>query len=285
MIKKESFTDYAAHPAINASFLKKLRKSPLTALGIDQDETAALTFGSAYHCYILEPELFDSEYLIYDPDKRPEPEKTFAAKANKEWKAEQYETAAAQGKTILDSADLMKIKLMAERLKLNNINADVLIKNSEHELSVYQSVEMDGNKYDVKCRVDGLNVDLETGVMYDLKTTKDAHPDGFGRECGKYGYHISAAFYKRLLELEYNKPFEFFIIAQETEAPFNSGLYRVSTAMINKGNYEVDNLMKLANHVNRTGELSSYEIFTNDPYGILPLDIPNYFVPDYDLNI
>ena len=82
------------------------------------------------------------------------------------------------------------------------------------------------NVGNMRARIDGINP--EHGVIFDLKTSKDAHPTGFQREAGQFQYHLQMAFYKRLAELEFDKPFEVFIIAQETEAPFNSGLYRIS---------------------------------------------------------
>ena len=283
MIKTEHFDDYKAHNAVNSSLLKRLRISPATAFGVEEvPSTAAMDFGRAYHSYILEPETFDSEYFIYDSTKRPEPEMTFGAKANKEWKAEQFETAAAENKAILESSDYLRIQLMAAQLRQNLPHADKLIRNTVHERSIYQTMQINGEDVEVKCRVDGLN---EKGVIFDLKTTKNAHPALFWREAGDYAYHLQMAFYKQVVELEFGRPFNVVIIAQEQEAPFNSGFYAISDNMIEKGNREVAKWMKLAQHVRHTGELSSYEIFSNDPFGILSLDIPDYYVNDYDLNI
>ena len=285
MIKREKFEDYLADESINASLLKKLRKSPLTAFGLEEEKsTKALTEGSLYHTYKLEPETFGECFYIYDETKilveliDEGAKSPRATKKYKDWKGEQ--TDLADGREMVENGQWLKIEQMAERLKLNNPNGDILIRNSEHE--VYQDLEFEGKKFGVKCRIDGINP--ESGFIFDLKTTQDAHPEGFGRECGKFAYHVQAAWYKRLAELEYGKPFEFFIIAQETTAPFNSGLYRVSPAMIQKGDYEIDNLLKIAASVKDSGDLKSYEIFTSDPHGILPLDIPNYYVNHYDLS-
>lgn len=288
MIKHETFDEYLADPAINASLLKKLRISPLTAFGIEEEKkTKALTLGSLYHTYVLEPDLFGENYYIYDETpiivelidegaKSPR-----ATKKYKDWKGTQSDLA--NGRDMIENGQWLQVEQMYERLKQNNPNADVLVRNSEHEVSIYQTIEFNGKSYECKCRVDGMNA--ERGVIFDLKTTQDAHPEGFGRECGKFSYHIQAAFYKRLVELELGKPIEVFIIAQETTAPFNNAIYRVSEAMINKGDYEIENLLKIASHVKTSGELNSYEIFSSDPYGILPLDIPNYHVNSYDLAI
>ena len=283
MIKTENFDSYVAHTAINASLLKRLSKSPQTAYATKTETSAAMDFGHAYHTYILEPEQFDSLYVLYDAAKRPEADKNFGSKANKEWRNAIYKQAVVDRKTVVEVSDMEKIKLMAAQLKQNSIYAERLIANTTHEQSVYQSVEIAGQQYDVKCRIDGIN--SEHGVIFDLKTSKDAHPSGFQREAGQFQYHLQMAFYKRLAELEFGKPFEVFIIAQETEAPFNSGMYRITPAMISKGNIEVENMLKLAAHIHRTGEIGSYEVFTNNQYGILDLDIPNYYVNDCDLNI
>jgi exodeoxyribonuclease VIII len=284
MIKTENFASYAVDPAINASFLKQLKKC-----SVENNDTVAMNFGTAFHTYILEPELFAKQYYVFDDTEQIQKgideglKNVRGSKMYKEWHA--AETIKAGSRLMFGIDNYRTLQAMAERLKLNNPNAATLIQNSVHEKSIYQTIEIDGREYAVKCRIDGLISELNVGVIWDLKKTVNAHPDGFGRECGKYGYHISAAFYKRLAELEFNKPFEVFIIAQEETAPYNSGLYRVSPAMISKGNVEVDKLLKLAAHVKRTGELSSYEIFSSDPYGILDLDIPNYYATDYELNI
>ena len=284
MIKTENFASYAVNPAINASFLKQLKKC-----SVENKDTVAMNFGTAFHTFILEPEEFQNQYYVFDDTdimKKGIEEglkNVRGSKLYKDWKAGEEKNAGK--KMMFSIGDYHTLQAMAERLKLNNPNATKLINNSLHEKSIYQSLDIDGEQFDVKCRVDGLNSELNVGFIFDLKKTVTAHPDGFGRECGKYGYHISAAFYKRLAELEFNKPFEVFIIAQEETAPYNSGLYRVSPAMIQKGNVEVDKLLKLAAHVKKTGQLSSYEIFSSDPYGILDLDIPNYYSNDYELNI
>ena len=280
MIKQENFGAYLTNPAINASLMKKLRRSPLTAFGVDDIDTEAKAFGGAYHTWVLERELFDPRYFVYDPDKRPSLEQTFGAKVNKEWREEQYKKAGNKG--ILEETDMVDIRGMAKQLETNNPNAVNLIANCQHELSIYQRVEVGEYSYEGKARYDGINP--EAGYIVDLKTTKEAHPSGFGREAGQYSYHIQTAWYKKIAELEYGRPFTVFIVAQERTAPYNSGLYKVSEAMLNKGEYEVNALLELAAHVKATGELNSYEVFSGNKYGVLPLDVPNYYVNEYDFN-
>ena len=280
MIKHENFGAYVANPAINASLMKKLRRSPLTAFGVDDVDTEAKAFGGAYHIWVLEHELFAPRYFVYDPEQRPSPEQTFGAKVNKEWREEQFKEAGDKG--ILEAKDMEAIKAMAKQLELNNPNATALIANSEHEVSIYNRVEVGGYSYDGKARYDCINP--EAGYIIDLKTTKEAHPMGFGREAGQYSYHIQMAWYKKIAELEYNRPFTVFIVAQEKTAPYNSGLYQVTEKTLNFGEYEVNHLLELAAHVKATGELNSYEVFSGNKYGVLPLDIPSYYVNEYDFN-
>ena len=284
MIKTENFASYVVNPAINASFLKQLKKC-----SIKNDSTVAMNFGTAFHTFILEPDKFLKQYYILDDTEIIKKgieeglKNVRGSKMYKEWKAGEEKKAGER--FIFSIDDYRTLQAMADRLKLNNPNADKLIRNSVHEQSIYQTIEVDGHEYDVKCRVDGLIVDNSIGVIFDLKKTVNAHPDGFGRECGKFGYHISAAFYKRIAEKEFGKKFEVFFIAQEETAPYNSGLYRANPAMIQKGDAVVNKYLKYAAHVKQTGEIKSYELFSSDPYGILDLDIPNYYTDDYELNI
>src|SRR5574344_1079999 len=52
---------------ISVSGLKKIKVSPAHYKEAEKVEpTEAMIFGSAYHCFILEPERFENEYYIFD---------------------------------------------------------------------------------------------------------------------------------------------------------------------------------------------------------------------------
>ena len=52
---------------ISVSGMKKLKVSPAHFREEEEiKETEALIFGSAYHCFVLEPDRFENEYYIFN---------------------------------------------------------------------------------------------------------------------------------------------------------------------------------------------------------------------------
>ena len=280
MLVKDSFETYRDTDAVNASLLKKLRVSPLNAFFAPEKDTDSLQFGRLYHEYIFEPEQFTSNYYIYDEKKRPEPLKNMGSTKNKMWK--EHILKRNKGKMPLTVAQRKQLSAMLNNLHKYAGLAMSLIESSECEKSLYTEIKVNGDVLPVKCRFDCINV--ERGAILDLKTTKNASPGEFSREAGQYAYHLQAAFYLRLAEAVYKKPFKFFILAQETTAPYNVALREVSDSMRAKGDHELIKLLNEAAHVRKTGEIESYNVFANNQAGIMPLDIPDYYVMKNDFN-
>ena len=86
---------YHATDAVSASLLKQIAKSPAHAkayLSQQQEPTAAMLFGTAFHCAVLEYEKFTQQYAVFVGDKR-----------TKDGKAT-YEALVAEGKTTKEAA-------------------------------------------------------------------------------------------------------------------------------------------------------------------------------------
>ena len=77
------------------SAMSKLLVSPdeyLAYLSKEFKGTPETELGKAYHSLLLEPDTFKESVFVWDENDRPEPNKTFASKANKEWKANLMES-------------------------------------------------------------------------------------------------------------------------------------------------------------------------------------------------
>ena len=283
MFKNDLFGDYVKKEAVNASLLKDLRKSPLNAFGVEVvKESSAMTAGKMYHSFILEPDTFKDHYYAYDENERPVPESTFAKTENKEWKAGKMKEAG--DRQLISRAEIEQFVTMRNILR-THIDPRIinLIGVSQKEMSLYHDLPVEGvGSIPVKCRFDAISV--ERGAIFDLKTTANATPDGFTREAGKFAYHVQAAFYLRVAEDYFKRPFKFFFLTQETAIPFNALAREVSPGMRQKGDYEIDRLLPAVDHIMKTGEIQSYDVFTDDALGIVPLDIPQYFVMDHEFN-
>lgn len=278
----DSFDIYKAVDAVNASFLKKVKTSPLSALKTEiSAPSKALQFGSLYHKYILERDDFWNDYFIFDESKRPEPNKTMAATANKEWKNGLLQN---EKREIIEAEEYAQAEKMGSQLQENNPYVFELLKGCKKEVSLYVKLNMgEYGTHSFKCRFDAINV--EKGYILDLKTAQDASPFGFSRDAGKYCYHIQAAFYMFLAKRAFNKDFKMYFAAQETKQPFNSALYNVSEVMRSRGENELLTLIPAALTIKKQNLTESYNIFSGNENGIFDLDIPSYYAEPRQFNL
>ena len=203
--------DYHAHEAVSKSDLDLIHKSPAHYKAARHEDTPALRFGTAFHCAVLENDRFNATYTVIEGDRR-----TSAVKAS-------IKEAKDAGKTVLDADDFNALMGMAQAVFKNPICA-ALLRGSLKEHSVF--AELDGVR--VKCRPDGWNV--EKGVLFDLKSTEDASPEGFARTVAKYRYHVQDAFYRHVVASATNcdaDDLSFIFIAVEKKPPFAIALYQL----------------------------------------------------------
>lgn len=269
----DDFNVYKSVKAVNASMLKAIKKSPLTALTkVAIKETEAMRFGSLYHKYVLEPETFDSEYFVFDESQRPDTTKTMAATVNKQWKNEMLNR---ETRILINETDLKTVEAMREQLFENNPMVEEMIEAAQREVSLYTTIEINGDKLPVKCRFDAINV--EQGYILDLKTASDASPDGFGREAGKFAYHIQCAFYRYVAESVFKRPFKFFFAVQEKTHPFNNCNFFADSETIISGENELLTLLPAALRLAHKPKAFSYEVFTAHAAGVHSLKIPSFY--------
>jgi hypothetical protein len=272
-VKKDSNEDYHANKEyIGSTSLKKYMKSPLYYKEAIQEDTPALIFGSAYHCFVLEPELFAKEYYVLDPEDRPDKTKTMAANDNKYWKADLVDTY--QDKLI--SIDIFNVlKAMKARL-FSHPYARYLLTGGENEVSHY--TEYDGVK--VKIRTD--SIIEKKCIIADLKTCQDASKDKFPNNSAEFGYHFSGAFYTDVAQHIYNtfQTWKFYIIAQEKKAPYLFNIFRLSSQALAIGNYEYKQCLDQHVYCEQTGEYRGLDIFADNEFGINELNVPAYKVKE-----
>jgi hypothetical protein len=209
--------DYHAHPAVSKSVLDKIARSPLHARayldGVRDEPTAAMQFGTALHCAVLEPQRFATEYAVFDGDRR-----------TKDGKA-RYEELRASGTQIISAADRDAISAMVMSVRQHNV-ADSLLQNGVAEHSVFWPHPATG--LDCKCRPDWWLQD--DSIVVDLKTCEDASPAAFARSVAAYRYHVQAAHY-----LAGTQARRFVFIAIEKRAPYAVAVYELDAAALEHG--------------------------------------------------
>lgn len=216
IIQGMSSEDYHSHTAVSKSVLDKIARSPLHCRayldGVRQEPTAAMLFGTALHSAILEPELFDAQYAVFEGDRR-----TTAGK-------QAYADLVARNKSIISSTDSDAISSMTAAVRSHPV-ASWLLRDGRAEDSVFWTDDESGLQ--CKCRPDWWRND---GIVVDVKTTEDASPAGFAKSVAAFRYHVQAAHYmagtgaNRLL-----------FIAVEKKAPYAVAVYELDSVSLEVG--------------------------------------------------
>lgn len=207
---------YHAHPAVSKSVLDKIARSPLHARayldGQREEPTAAMQFGTALHACVLEPELFASQYAVFDGDRR-----------TKDGRA-RYEALQAAGTSIISAADYDAITAMTMAVR-DHVVAGRLLQDGIAEASVFWPHPPTG--LELKCRPDWWR---EDGIVVDLKTCEDASPAGFARSVANYRYQVQAAHYMSGTQAK-----RFIFIAIEKRAPYAVAVYELDADALELG--------------------------------------------------
>lgn len=182
----------------------------------DKEETEALRFGSVFHCALLEPELFESQYVV-------EPE--WGDCRNKENKARRdlWRTNALLGTfEVISPEHAALARRMAERTRARPFIAE-LFAGGEPELTLLWHDAETGLR--CKCRIDYYVEEL--GLSNDLKSAADASRWGFQSSAQRYGYGRQEVHYTaglRACELPVN---EFYFTAVEKTGTHAAQVFRV----------------------------------------------------------
>jgi len=210
--------EYHSGPGLSKSGLDLIDKSIRHFIMRDEvrRETDAMVLGTAVHSAILEPHTWPGQYIRgpEDCDMR-----------TKEWKAA-LQTAVSNSQTIMKPENYDKVENIAtSALSIEDpLIDDIKNLNGMAESSIFMRDGETGLL--VKCRPDFLIPERRT--ILDVKTTKDASPDGFARSCGMFRYDVQDAMYTDIVEKMFGGQWDFVFLAVENVPPYNAGIYRLS---------------------------------------------------------
>ena len=220
---------YHAHKAISSSAVKMVHsKSLLHWKKNVYKDSAAFALGTAVHSELLEP---DKNAVLCGPDTR----------RGKAWAMARTQ-AELEDKTLLIKEDYDACQGMVQSV-LSNTEAYSLLKHSKalKEVSVFSKDPLTG--LELKARPD-LFIP-EEGILLDVKTTRDASPKngGFERQFFSLGYHVQAAFYTHVLELEGYEIKEFIFLAVEKEPPYAVQMHYLHPEVLKFGMLQVRDVL------------------------------------------
>jgi len=207
----------------------------------------ALSFGTAFHTAILEPEKFDDEFAIA-------PNVSKRTKAYKEF-VEETE------KTVIHPDDIVQIEAMRKSIESHSL-AMSFLKGHTVEESAWSML----GGQSVKARSDVAIYDRN--ILVDLKTTQDASYKEFQRSSYKYKYDVQAAYYmdvfnSAILGDEYSTatkmPFDKFVfIAIDKNPPYDLQVYVADPTMIEMGRNKYCEALATLGESQRTNKYQGY---------------------------
>lgn len=240
--------EYDRLPGVNWSTLKVLGQSPaayrerLLNGGGDSD---TLKRGRAIHTATFEFDKYAAEYVVWE-DRR----------AGKAWEA--FEAANSHREIL--TAKMNETAIDISRAVHTSEMAKPYVSGGQPETTIrwhYQSPTLEGFEtygFDGKGRLDNVT----SAALVDLKSTKDASPEGFAREVFRYEYHVQAAWYADGFEAATGIRKPFVIVAVEAAAPHVVQVYRVPDELLAIGRERYRDLLARLNVCRRENRWPGY---------------------------
>lgn len=275
---------YRKAEGVSQSELKEVLRSPahwLARYGPDAAPTFpsnAMIIGTALHCKLLEPELFDSQFVdrsTLDKELTITQLKTALDDEGIEYKktAKKPELEAllypdgkpVDKRTSLSGDDYAIVNGMAEVTRSHSIAGNWFDPGRKsyrkgNELSMYAEPSADTFGLPIKGRLDRLEKTVDGWMILDLKTTDDASPSVFQKKAFSMGYHLQAAFYTDLVRKVLNTDrVDFMFCAMERRRPHGIALYKAGEDMIELGRRQYTEALRTLAYCKETENFPSYD--------------------------
>ena len=237
--------EYHALPAISASGLKLMKRSPahyyaryLDPQREPDEPTPAMKMGTAWHTAIFEPHLLEATCVQIPEglDRR-----------TKEGKA-LYAEMIEGGREPFSHSDYNRITAMADAARVHPVSKIIFdLPGGFAEQSIFSTDAETGAM--CKIRPDYSVQPCEMfpyGLIVDGKSTEDASPEGFPRQAWNLDMFLQAAFYVDVYQrvMQTAKPPVFAWIAQEKTRPFPTAVYSASDDLLEYGRRQYRPLLR-----------------------------------------
>lgn len=209
-----TFGEYREAPGENLSRLKLLEDSPRKYMVNPRKDTSALGIGRAIHTAVLEPDLFESEYVTWHGGRR-------GTKAYKEFEA------ASDGREILSADERYICDRVADAVTSHDV-ANAYFDDGAPEQAVFWTHPLG---VECKSRIDWLREDC----IIDLKSARDVSKHGFARSAASFDYAAQCAFYHDAAKAVDGRDRKVILLAVEKEEPFDVVPYVVPEEAIVAG--------------------------------------------------
>lgn len=247
---------------ISNSGLSLINKSPAKyehryLKGNKQKDTKALTFGSAFHSFILEPDKFNNEFVIM-----PKYSGTGKYKLIEAFKSDNSQ------KTIITTEDYVDIVGMSKSIKNHRI-ANELVTDAGFSEKRFDWTDSDTG---APCKIKPDRYNTTKDIIIDLKSTDDASEEQFKFSAKKYRYHIQAPFYFDGLVANGFKPDIMVFIAVEKTPPYLVNCFFYAKDEMEYGRQIYKDDLAVYMECKKNNKWPGY------PEGIKLLQIPGFYV-------
>lgn len=258
---------YADHGRLSNSMISTFIESSLlfehqyVKRTYKREATPEMTFGSALHCYMLQPAEYDRKYKVAPK----------ADRRTKEGKAawEDFQAIAGDAEILTKEQGDMMRACVGSLLKNEYINqafcSDVRRINESPVKFEYGGMQ---------CKALPDMVLPDSQIIFDLKTTRDPSPSSFRKTVVERGYHRQAWFYREALRRTQDLDCEFVFVCVRSVFPFETATYTLDAEMYRLAEIEVNAAITgIQERYVRGNWLPNWSI------GTLSLAPPKWFVP------
>lgn len=276
--------EYHAWDCASNSRLSKLMRSPAhlkAYMEQEYDDTPAKKLGRAIHTAILEPETFDSRYVVASQCMAVTGKGTRCGNSGS-WPVKgggfvcgTHVKSAAKNDVALDETSEVLTEsdyavCVGTRDSVRSLTAAGALLESLSQIEV--SVVWDDAETGIRCkgRWDGYGALVAGGTIFDLKSARDASRMSFERSIFTYGYHRQGALYLEAANALGLNVRHYAILAVEKEPPFAAAPYRLTEGAISAGEEQLAPLKRRYAECLRTGEYPGY------PDQVIDIALPHY---------
>lgn len=248
--------EYHARPELSSTgarmLLPEFKGSPKKFRYAQDHPRASRAFdlGHAVHAKVLG---VGAGIVVYPPEHLTPSGNVSTKRETVAWEDEQR----GNGLTPVSPVEVAKVDAMAEAV-LSHPSAKPLLEVAvNREVSVFADV--DG----VPCRArfDALSDDTRSGVIaVDLKSARDATPDGFTYSVKSYGYDVQEAHYRDVYKAAIDVELaQFAFVVVESSEPFEVGVRPLSSLWVEIGRTKAARARQIYAECKATGEWPGYD--------------------------
>ena len=247
------FAQYAAIRAVNATAIKAGDTSMLhmhhRLSAPPEPDKPAFRWGRLVHAAVLEPDRFNRTVTIFDGTRR-----------GKVWADALL--AAEDPDMIVKPNELDELRAIQASV-LGNADVAELLADGCAEASINWDDPAAGPS---KARLDYVN----KRVIADLKTAREIGYHRFISNAASYGYHLQFAWYRRGLRHITGEDREFYVIAVESAAPYDVGVFEVPGGILDEAE---DRAVAICKRYRKCEQTGTYPGIYN---GVQMFDLPEW---------